>query len=138
MEKVPIGKSTNMVLFPKEKVPYSTWYFFPLVLIPIHRVVQTPPKKDDIIYEKPLNFGKIIYNFFLAYEKDVSMISRFFFHRNLLIWSKYVFSKCNTFTIECNKGLFLDINLKKKLGFFKGKTTQVQKSKKMSSNFLLE
>ena len=27
-KKVPIGKSTNMVLFPKEKVPYSTWYFF--------------------------------------------------------------------------------------------------------------
>ena len=24
-----------MVLFPKEKVPYSTWYFFPLVLFPI-------------------------------------------------------------------------------------------------------
>ena len=23
-----------MVLFPKEKVPYSTWYFFPLVLFP--------------------------------------------------------------------------------------------------------
>ena len=36
MEKVPIGKSTNMVLFPKEKVPYSTLYFFPLVLFPIH------------------------------------------------------------------------------------------------------
>ena len=36
MEKVPIGKSTNMVLFPKEKVLYSTWYFFPLVLFPIH------------------------------------------------------------------------------------------------------
>ena len=36
MEKVPIGKSTNMILFPKEKVPYSTWYFFPLVLFPIH------------------------------------------------------------------------------------------------------
>ena len=29
-----MGKSTNMVLFPKEKVPYSTWYFFPLVLFP--------------------------------------------------------------------------------------------------------
>ena len=28
-EKVPTGKSTKMVLFPKEKVPYSTWYFFP-------------------------------------------------------------------------------------------------------------
>ena len=27
-KKVPTGKSTNMVLFPKEKVPYSTWYFF--------------------------------------------------------------------------------------------------------------
>ena len=35
-EKVPIGKSTNMVLFSKEKEPYSTWYFFPLVLFPIH------------------------------------------------------------------------------------------------------
>ena len=23
-----------MVLFPKKKVPYSTWYFFPLVLFP--------------------------------------------------------------------------------------------------------
>ena len=37
-EKVPIGKSTNMVLFPKEKVPYSIWYFFPLVLFPIHHL----------------------------------------------------------------------------------------------------
>ena len=39
-EKVPIGKSTNMVLFPKEKVPYSTWYFFSLVLFsytPTHK-----------------------------------------------------------------------------------------------------
>ena len=39
MEKVPVGKSTNMVLFPKEKVPYSTWYLFPLVLFPIHPIV---------------------------------------------------------------------------------------------------
>ena len=35
-EKVPTGKSTNMVHFPKEKVPYSTWYFFPPLLFPIH------------------------------------------------------------------------------------------------------
>ena len=28
-----------MVLFPKEKVPYPTWYFFPLVLFPSIRTL---------------------------------------------------------------------------------------------------
>ena len=46
-EKVPIGKSTNMVLFPKERVPYSTWYFFPLVLFPVHQIVY--PKDQQLV-----------------------------------------------------------------------------------------
>ena len=36
-KKVPVGNSTNIVLFSKEKVPYFTWYLFSLVLFPIHR-----------------------------------------------------------------------------------------------------
>ena len=31
-----LWKSTNMVLFLKEKVPYTTWYLFPLVIFLIH------------------------------------------------------------------------------------------------------
>ena len=30
-----------MILFPKEKVSYSTWYFFPLLLFPIHQKKQS-------------------------------------------------------------------------------------------------
>ena len=36
-----------------------------------------------------------------------------------------MFSNWNSFEIECNKGLFLDVNLKK--GFLKGKTAKVNK-----------
>ena len=50
-----------MVLFPKEKVPYSTWYFFPLVLFPIHQK-KLWIKKIEVYggkYQKSSNILKI-------------------------------------------------------------------------------
>ena len=38
---------------------------------------------------------------------------QYFFHKNLLVLFKNVFSQYNTSLIECKKGPFLDINIKK-------------------------
>ena len=57
------------------------------------------------------------------------------FPQKFVVWLEYVFSNCNTFLIECNKGLFLDVNLK--LGFLKGKTAKVKKSKNLSLKKIL-
>ena len=43
------------------------------------------------------------------------------------MWSKYVFSKWNTFLIECNEGLFLDVNQKRR---FSNKGCKIAAQKK--------
>ena len=74
----------------------------------------------DLRTHKNFFFGKMFYYFSFTLMKNIfSIISGVFFHKNLLIWSKYVFSICNTSKIECHKGLFLDGNQRQ--GFLRHK-----------------
>ena len=69
----------------------------------------------EFSHARPLNtetfFGKRFYYFFNSHKRYFFEYFQIF-HKKLLIWTKYVFLTCNTFKIECNKGRFLDVNLK--------------------------
>ena len=64
-KKVTMGKSTNMVLFPKEKVRYSTWYFFSLVLFPIHSFDVWRLTFDSWFWFLTFDFWLLILDFWL-------------------------------------------------------------------------
>ena len=82
-----------MVLFPKEKVPYSTGYFFLLVLFPIHRPKLTNlliESKKHIVNTKSTFFNNLIAHIcvqisatigvrFTCEKSNINLILNYFF-----------------------------------------------------------
>ena len=70
----------------------------------------------------------MFYKYLLTLMKNVFSITSKKINKKLQLLSKSVFSYSITFSIECNKGPFLDVNLQTM--FFRGKKPKVNKSKK--------
>ena len=70
-----------MVLFPKYKVPYPTWYFFPLVLFP--SILKYTPRLMVILIELNLNIPSLRMRCCSLHRAWVSLHKELFFKNTI-------------------------------------------------------
>ena len=86
--------------FQQQYVPYSSWYFFPLVLFPIHRWLALLVTDNISIVFFYTKHHKIVY--------DISKISQFILYRFQPRPRTYTY-KLYRRTLRCYKYLYLNI-----------------------------